>query len=189
MRSEILPYDFYQVCWAAIAYLRYLAVKKGANVDTKNLAGCGIKFKVSIIVWTVFWTSMAWKALVDLILPYYFEDTFGKLIGIVDDRDFHQRLIWIILLQFIQMLVEVYALTQYLMLTYALKRPKKVENERRIGNKWLERVEKRRTEKLTAAVSVRNRSIWTVNLEGLGRPGFAVKKLAMTQEKSFNPHF
>ena len=147
---EILPYDLYQVCWAAIAYLRYTAVKNGTNVDSKDLASFSTKFKVSCLVWLTWITSEIWKASVDLILPYYLPNSFGAFLGIVNERNhFLQRLIWIILLQFVQILVEVYAFTHYLMLTDLMKKT----GAKPVENKWLARMEKRRMEKLSAAVS------------------------------------
>ena len=33
---EIVPYDCFQVCWAAIAYIRYQSVKNGAFLDNNE---------------------------------------------------------------------------------------------------------------------------------------------------------
>ena len=135
-----------------LAYLRYTAVKNGTNVDSKKLATFKIKVKVSFWVWLTYFVSMTWKFLVDLILPYYLE-SFDHLLGTVGERNLLQRFIWIILLQFVQIFVEVYALTHYMMLTKLMK--KKTENPFSVvENKWLARIERRRTEKLSAAVSV-----------------------------------
>ena len=136
-----------------LAYLRYAAIKNGTNVDSKKLATLKIKVKVSFGVWLTYCVSMTWKFLVDIILPNYVEP-FGHLLGIIEERNLLQRFIWIILLQFVQILVEVYALTHYLMLTDLIKK-KTAKPSSVAENKWLARIEIRRMEKLSSAVSVR----------------------------------
>ena len=144
-----------------LAYLRYAAIKNGTNVDSKKLATLKIKVKVSFGVWLTYCVSMTWKFLVDIILPNYVEP-FGHLLGIIEERNLLQRFIWIILLQFVQILVEVYALTHYLMLTDLIKK-KTAKPSSVAENKWLARIERRRMEKLSSAVSVRLSQLQSVH--------------------------
>lgn len=173
--EEIIPYDLYQVCWAAIAYIRYQSIKDGNLLNSSNSSfkGRTILIKISLVVWLVFITGTIWKFAIDVLLPSHVP-AFEKFIGKLGSRTWYQRLVWLILLQFVQIFVEVFALCNYVLLAKAMKLQfEKVEtvqnmtfstskSELKCGLKWKERMVRRRLARLQMATAVRSYKMFHV---------------------------
>lgn len=155
----------YQVCWAAIAYIRYQSIKDGNLLtSSRTYKGKTNLIKVSLVVWLVFLCGTFWKFAIDVVLPSRVP-AFEKFIGKLGSRTWYQRLVWLILLQFVQSFVEVFALCNYILLTNAMKLQKVGNNQKlafsvmakqelRCGVKWKENIMKRRLKRLQMATAV-----------------------------------
>lgn len=119
---QIMPYDFFQVCWAAISFVRYKCAKNSRAEDHLKIT------KFTAMVWTVFLISTGWKFSIDLLLPFYIP-AFENFVGIVGYRTWYQRLVWCVLLQFILTFVEVFALVNYHKLTQIIQKPFEFEDK------------------------------------------------------------
>ena len=114
---ETLTYNFYQICWALIAYIQRISCcVTAAKPESLKITSKSLRIKASVLAWFLIIFVSFWKFLIDGILPSIWTE-FENFIGQGDEkRSLQQKLLWIFLLSAPMLAIELFALINYLML-------------------------------------------------------------------------